>query len=70
MEATLEKIYEKVEKRSTWIYKKQLEFSRIQPQQPKPQFISGETFRYLGKQYRLSVQEGNPEVKLKTHFPH
>lgn len=64
--ATIEKIYEKVKKRSNWIFKKQLEFSRIQPQQPKPKYVSGETFRYLGKQYRLLVQEGIPAVKLKN----
>jgi predicted metal-dependent hydrolase len=64
VDATIEKIYEKVKKRSHWICKKQREFLRIQPQQPKPEYISGETFRYLGKQYRLLVREGTPGVSL------
>jgi predicted metal-dependent hydrolase len=65
-ESTLEKILEKVKKRSSWIYKKQLEFDRIQPSQPKPKYQTGETFRYLGKQYRLKTFVGKPDVKLKN----
>ena len=63
--AEIEKILEKVRKRGKWIQEKQREFSRIQPLQPKPTYQSGETFRYLGKQYRLRVENSQkPEVKL------
>ena len=66
-DAELEKILQKVRKRAPWIVKKKLEFSRIQPAQPKPGFTAGETFRYLGKQYRLLLQEsGDHSVKLKN----
>ncbi|MDC7227009.1 MAG: SprT family zinc-dependent metalloprotease [Spirochaetales bacterium] len=65
-DASIDKIMEKVRKRSSWIYKQQLKFDRIQPAQPKPKYNNGETFRYLGKQYRLKVFNGPPEVKLKN----
>lgn len=63
-DASMDAIYEKVRKRAPWITKKRLEFSRIQPAQPKPKYQTGETFRYLGKQYRLKVSHGDPQVKL------
>ncbi len=65
-DALMDKILDKVKKRSPWIYKKQLEFSRMQTAQPKPKYQTGETFKYLGKQYRLKVFEGEPSVKLKN----
>ena len=66
-DAKLEKILHKVRKRAPWIIKQKLEFSSIHPAQPKPTFITGETFRYLGKQYRLQVVESeSPSVKLKN----
>ena len=63
-DAVMDKILDKVKKRSPWIYKKQLEFSRMQPAQPKPKYQTGETFRYLGKQYRLNILDGEPSIKL------
>lgn len=54
-EASMEKVKQKILKRAPWIIRKQIEFSRIQPPLPKPLFIAGETFRYLGKQYRLKI---------------
>jgi predicted metal-dependent hydrolase len=63
--ASIEQVFEKVKKRASWIYKKQLEFSRLQPIQPKPEYQTGETFRYLGKQFRLLILVGKPEIKLK-----
>ena len=62
----LDEVLQKVKKRAPWIYKKRLEFSRLQPPQPKPKYQTGETFRYLGKQYRLKVLTGEPYVKLKN----
>jgi predicted metal-dependent hydrolase len=66
VDASMVKILEKVKKRASWIYRKQLEFNRIQPSQPKPEYQTGETFRYLGKQYRLKLLTGKPVVKLKN----
>lgn len=54
-ESSLEKIYDKVKKRASWIIRKQIEFDRIQPQLPKPLYLSGETYKFLGHQYRLKI---------------
>lgn len=58
MDSSLERIYEKVRKRAPWIIRKQIEFDRIQPQLPKPLYLSGETYRFLGRQYRLKIFQG------------
>ena len=66
-DAKLDKILSKVKKRASWIIKQRLAFSRMQPAQPKPEFVGGETFRYIGRQYRLLIEEaGSPSVKLKS----
>lgn len=66
-DAGLENILSKVQKRASWVLRKQKEFSRMQPQQPKPKYQTGETFRYLGKQYRLQVVDSDwLEVKLRN----
>jgi len=48
----------KVRKRATWILKQQRELERYLPHLPPRQYVSGETHRYLGRQYRLKVIEG------------
>ena len=66
LESSTEKILQKVQKRASWIIRQQLAFSRIQPQQPPPMFVNGETFRYLGQQYRVRIEESDDRsVKLQ-----
>ena len=66
-DAGLDKILAKVQKRASWVLRKQKEFSRIQPLQPKPKYQTGESFRYLGKQYRLQLVDSEErEVKLRN----
>jgi len=48
----------KVRKRATWILKQQRELERYLPHLPPRQYVSGETHRYLGRQYRLKVIKG------------
>lgn len=75
--ANLERIYGKVKKRASWILKQQLQFKRYPPALPERRYVSGETHRYLGRQYRLKIEAGDREaVKLKhgillveTHEP-
>jgi predicted metal-dependent hydrolase len=69
-DATLEKIAAKVHQRANWILRQQREFELYLPQIPPRQYISGETHRYLGKQYRLRViQEADAEwVKLARGY--
>ncbi len=57
-EASLKKIHEKVKKRAPWIIKQRSKFERFLPRLPERRFVSGESFYYLGRQYRLKVVKG------------
>ncbi|MBE2202254.1 MAG: M48 family metallopeptidase [Anaerolinea sp.] len=55
----------RVQKRGAWILRQQREFELYLPLVPPRQYVSGETHRYLGKQYRLKVVADDEEqVKL------
>ena len=45
----------KVRKRAPWILRQQRQFEVYLPKLPPRQYDSGETHRYLGRQYRLKV---------------
>ncbi len=65
MNASNEAIAEKVKKRASWIFKQQMQFEAYPPALPQRQYVSGETHRYLGRQYRLLViQSAEDKVKL------
>lgn len=65
MDASNEAIAEKVKKRASWIFKQQMQFEAYPPALPERQYVSGETHRYLGRQYRLLVIQGaEDKVKL------
>jgi len=53
----LAEIEARVLKRAPWILKQQRDFERYLPHLPPRQYVSGETHRYLGRQYRLKVVE-------------
>ncbi len=58
-------VLDRVEARAPWIVKQWRFFERYQPAQPVRQFVSGETHRYLGRQYRLKVTKAKePTAKL------
>lgn len=64
-EADFEAVEAKVRKRASWILKQQREFEKYLPHLPRKQYVSGESHRYLGKQYRLKVIQADYEqVKL------
>lgn len=64
-------VLDRVEARAPWIVKQWRFFERYQPTQPDRQFVSGETHRYLGRQYRLKVtQASEPSAKLLGGFLH
>ena len=67
--AMLETVLKKVRKRAGWIRQQQRFFSEFLPQTPPRRYLSGETHRYLGRQYRLKVVEATAaEVKMRGRF--
>ncbi|MEL7656509.1 MAG: SprT family zinc-dependent metalloprotease [Bacillota bacterium] len=51
-----------VRDKATWIVKNICFFQDVQPERiSKKEYISGETFKYLGKQYRLRVEDAEEE---------
>jgi predicted metal-dependent hydrolase len=56
--ASDEAIAEKVKKKASWIFKQKMQFEAYPPVLPKRSYQSGESHRYLGKQYRLLVIQG------------
>jgi predicted metal-dependent hydrolase len=61
----LETIQSKVKKRAGWILKQQRELELYLPPTLPRQYVSGETHRYLGRQYRLKiVQNDSEQVRL------
>ena len=64
-ETAPETINEKLVKKAPWIIKQQNEFLSFHPLTPAREYVGGETHLYLGRQYRLKVQQGSkPSVKL------
>lgn len=62
-----EQIQEKVKKKARWIIRQIDYFESFLPRTPERKYVSGETHRYLGKQYQLKVVLADDEsVKLQT----
>jgi predicted metal-dependent hydrolase len=55
LDSDFARIEEKVRKRAAWIVKQQSKFRRYSFEIPHRQYVSGESHRYLGRQYRLRV---------------
>ena len=76
--ATLQSIESKLIHRAAWIAKQQRQFAKYAPPLPAPECVSGEGYRYLGRQYRLKLIEssiskirlwqGRLEVNTPTPF--
>jgi predicted metal-dependent hydrolase len=70
-ETPLEVIREKVRQRGAWIRKSWREFELYLPKQPPRRYVSGETHRYLGRQYRLRAECGDEDsVKCLRGYLH
>ena len=62
------RIRDLVTRKTSWIKKKLKEQSELPLIKPK-EYVSGETFPYLGKNYRLKVVKGDmPSIKLKNGY--
>jgi predicted metal-dependent hydrolase len=58
-------ILERVRRRASWISRQLEDFARYHPRTPQRQYVSGESHRYLGRQYRLKVVDfSEPGVRL------
>jgi predicted metal-dependent hydrolase len=65
----LDAIDQKIRQRAPWIIRQQRRFETYLPQLPPRQYVSGETHRYLGRQYRLKVTPGETDqVKLTRGY--
>lgn len=62
----IEFIMDFVKSKGSWILKNVGNFKDVQPlRQSEREYVSGETFKYLGKQYRLRVQKTTDVDKVK-----
>jgi predicted metal-dependent hydrolase len=69
LDASRDKIREKLKTKAPWIIKQKSFFLSFHPKTPERKYISGETHLYLGRQYRLKIILGSTEsVKLKGKF--
>jgi len=68
--AEIELIFDKVRKRAFWIKKQQSYFKNFASKIPARKYLSGETHKYLGRQYRLKIEatENNSDVKLSRGY--
>lgn len=55
-------VEEKMQKRAPWIIQQQRFFENYLPAIPPRRYVSGESHRYLGRQYRLRVHEGDEDA--------
>ena len=68
-ECTVDSIVEKMILRRRWIQRQRANFEVMNASRPKLRYCSGATHRYLGRQYRLRISEGEQRsVKLKGGY--
>ncbi|MEJ7809738.1 MAG: SprT family zinc-dependent metalloprotease [Gemmatimonadaceae bacterium] len=58
----VEAVEQRVRARRAWIAKQLRDLERFHPHPASRQWVSGETHWYLGRQYRLRVYDGAPDV--------
>lgn len=52
-------IRERMRCRAAWVSRQLADFARYHPRTPQRQYLSGESHRYLGRQYRLKVVDSS-----------
>lgn len=67
--SSIEVIDSRVNQRAKWIQKQITYFDQFNPKMPDRQYVGGEGHLYLGKQYRLKIDEADcDKVLLKNGF--
>lgn len=62
---SFDEVLKRIEKHAAWILKQRHYFEQFRPLPQPRQYVSGETYLYLGRQYRLKVlKEQEESVKL------
>jgi predicted metal-dependent hydrolase len=66
MGADPDRVTQLVHEKAPWVFRKMREVEAFHPLPEPLQYISGETIRFLGRQYRLKVHQG-PHVPAKLY---
>lgn len=62
-------IEQRLHRRASWVLGQRRYFDQFHPRTPRRRHVSGETHLYLGRQYRLKVEEGAEErIRLKGGY--
>src|SRR5919109_1594604 len=70
-ETSMEEVNERVTRRAKWILNQKRRFEIFLPDVPPRKYVSGESHRFLGRQYRLKVIEiasSEEQIKLTRQF--
>jgi predicted metal-dependent hydrolase len=67
---TQESVREVVKRKADWVLKKLDWFDHIHQFDASKEYVNGETFLYIGRQYRLKILSGDfePSVRLKGRY--
>jgi len=60
----------RVRKRAAWIVRQLDRFASYRPLAPERRYVSGESHRYLGRQYRLKIKRNDGPVSVAIHPPY
>ncbi len=64
---SVEAVEARLRKRGPWILKTLREFEQLRPRTPEREYVSGETYRFLGRQYRLKADIDARQGVWLTH---
>jgi predicted metal-dependent hydrolase len=68
--ATTQRLDELVRQKGAWVLQRLKRRSDLPPPLPVREFVSGETFKYLGRQYRLKVRVAGEGEPVGLHGAH
>ena len=62
-------IEQRLQRRAAWVLQQQRYFDQFRPRKLERRYVGGETHLYLGRQYRLKIEEGEHEaVRLRGGY--